>query len=216
MKPQLLVACVAIVALSTGHAAQADTASFNFGAAGIILSGELTYDSGGDATGAHVITGISGTFSDSNSIPALVNETITGLEAIDPVVPYPGTPFPTSFSSHVITNPNAHGAGISYDNLFYPNGSPIVCPDYPGAGGFLDVYGVMFTLGNGYIVDLWSNGVLPGASGPIYYGVAVIDPNNKLVDYQAAIPEPSSLCLVTLGLLGAIGWRRRTARPIAR
>ena len=33
--------------------------------------------------------------------------------------------------------------------------------DFDGAGGFLDIYGLMFGIGNGVFVDLFDNGVSP-------------------------------------------------------
>jgi hypothetical protein len=74
----------------------------------------------------------------------------------------------------------------------------------------------MFTLSNGYVVDLWSNGAIPGVA-PLSYGVAVIDPTNTIVDYQAgglslAVPEPGSLFLLATGLVSALALRSRKGR----
>lgn len=213
---------VVIVALATGLPAQASRSSYEFSGSGVSASGYYTYETNtvvGDPVGAYAITGINGTFSDSAL--GLVDVAITGLVAIDPVNPSkPG--FPVSFSSLPVTNSPTQDPSFSYDNLYYPGGSPIVCPDYPGAGGFLDVYGLTFTLSNGYIVNLWSNGVIPRVPAPLDYGVLVMSFNETdgtytNVDYQPggvqlAVPEPGSVCLVSTGLLGALGWRRRSSR----
>ncbi len=113
----------------------------------------------GDPSGAYAITNISGTFSDSKI--GLINEPISGLVAINPVSPANGAPLSRSLSLFSVVNPPPPDTAISYDNLFYPGGSPITCPGYPGAGGYLDVFGVMFTLENEDVVDLWSNGRSP-------------------------------------------------------
>ncbi len=47
---------------------------------------------------------------------------------------------------------------LTYDNLFWPNGTPPTASDFDGAGGFLDIYGLMFNLGGntvapGTVVD---------------------------------------------------------------
>jgi hypothetical protein len=76
-----------------------------------------------------------------------------------------------------------------YDNLFYPYGSPLLClidgtPVYPFSGGFLDLLGVMFTLNNGNLVDLWSFGdTAPVFLGPTWpggltYGLKVMSPTD--------------------------------------
>ena len=120
-----------------------------------------------------------------------------------------------SLSFFTVVNPPPGDAAISYDNLFYPGGSPNTCPGYPGLGGYLDIYGVMFTLKNGDVVDFWSNGAIPGVA-PLDYGVAVVNSSDSVVDFQAgglsmAVPEPGSLGLLAIGLLGALVCRRRFA-----
>ena len=47
----------------------------------------------------------------------------------------------------------------------------------------LNIYGLMFEIGGGRVVDLWSNGDFSGTdSGPIDYGVAVVTADTAL-DY---------------------------------
>jgi hypothetical protein len=221
MKHKLLAAAAVIAALASGPRAQAGVVTFKFGGAGVGGSGLLTFAPDmvvGDPSGAYTITNISGTFSDSNI--GLSNEAITGLVPINPVSPPHGAPFPVSLSLFSVSNPPPGDTAISYDNLFYPDGSPITCSDYKGFGGYLDVYGVLFTLKNGDFVDLWSNGEIPGGA-PLDYGVIVVDGSYTVVDSQfggvsMAVPEPGSRWLLVTGLLGALAWRRGSAASRAR
>jgi PEP-CTERM motif len=171
-----------------------------------------------DPAGAQSITGASGSF---NGVA------ITGVMALDQGAAPPGEILPNSFSwIYTTTGPN------SYDNLFYANGSPLVCPPtvagggvgYPFSGGFLDIYGVMLTLQNGDAVGLWSDGVTaPGAFGPTWqggltYGLDVFTPTSQAGQYllsesqfdgvSASVPEPSPLWLLGAGVLGLFAWRR--------
>jgi hypothetical protein len=217
MNSRILAIGIVVIGLVSGTQVHAGGTSFDFSGAGVSGSGHITFETdtvAGDPVGAYTITGITGTFSDANL--GIVDEAITGLVAINPVNPPYGAPFPVSLSILDVLNSPSPDPAISYDNLFYPGISPITCPDYPGSGGHLDVYGVMFTLANGYIVDVWSNGTIPGVPAPLSYGAAVVDRSMSVVDYQSAgvtfaVPEPGSLCLVATGLLGALGWRRRSA-----
>lgn len=178
----------------------------------------------GDPSGALVITHATGTFSDANL--GLVNLAITGVQPRnfatpndvvpspeDTPFPFPPVPFPASYSKLAVTNPSPPATAVTYDNLFYPDGSPRTCWDYPYSGGFLDPYGVMFTLDNGGFLDLWSDGVMPGG---LSYGFAVILPTlegNVISDFQfsgvrAAVPEPDFLWLFGAMVLGLFAWRR--------
>lgn len=172
-----------------------------------------------DPAGAQHITGASGMFSDGTS-----NVSITGVIATSPGVAPPGEVLPKSFSSLI-------AGGGSYDNLFYANGSPLVCPPTPGSppytfsGGYLDIYGAMFALDNGGVVGLWSDGFVPAdafgpgtpASASVTYGLSVYTPvigggytagPSQFAGVTADVPEPNFLWLFGAGVLALFGWRR--------
>ncbi|MDP1026975.1 PEPxxWA-CTERM sorting domain-containing protein [Sphingomonas sp. KR1UV-12] len=173
-----------------------------------------------DPVGSYVITGITGSF--SNARLSITNAAVTGLVPVNFATPDEGNKrAPNSFSRLLIANgvqsdvPGAPPApGLSYDNLFYPDGSPQTSTDYPFSGGLFDIYGVTFTIANGYAVNLWSNGVQPGIG--LNYGVAVTD-RIDLLNYTsrvsvAAVPEPTTWILMFGGFaLIAAAMRRRQA-----
>lgn len=108
---------------------------------------------------------------------------------------------------------------ISYDNLFYPGGAaPITCIGVP-PGGLFDDYGVLFTLANGDLVDLYSN----GGAGPGDYGVVVwadgAEDKTSMGGLSVSTPEPSTWAMMVLGFagLGFAGYRssRKTAGVVA-
>jgi hypothetical protein len=87
--------------------------------------------------------------------------------------------------------PAQNNGFLTYDNLFYPGGSPQTASDYPFHGGFLDIYGLMFDIGGGMVVDFWSNGdSSPSGTGPIDYGVAVATKDLALNYVRAARRSP--------------------------
>jgi hypothetical protein len=188
-----------------------------------------------DPLNASIITNVTGVFSDKAL--GVSNVAITGLVA-DNYLPHfaPDWTIPYSFSYNFSAdNP------VSYDNLFYADGlSPQTCtlPPPGDYGGYFDNYGVMFTLANGDVVDLYSNGdtlavssdpnnpAPPLSPAPYFYGVVVI--SNGVADYTSApavagepglafaTPEPSTWVMMALGFAGVgfAGYRASRKRAV--
>jgi hypothetical protein len=223
----------ALIAASS-LAFQAHAAVFGFNLAGSGLSGsiELTYavnpntgvlagtsPNAVDPIGSYIVTGATGSFSDSN---IGLNSTITGVVLSQPANPTPDNLLaPHSFGFFPIgggiPTPGGTAPGFSYDDLFYPGGSPQVASDYPFHGGVIDIYGLIFTLADGNAVNLWSAGDFGGGAT---YGAGVTD-GRSVLDYVESgvaltpVPEPGSwaLMIVGLGLVGAATRRRSRLRP---
>ena len=190
--------------------ARADTFQFSFSGPAVSGNVALTYGKSVDARYPEAIevTGISGAFSDVNL--GIVNAAITGLETVNHSKPEATNLLaPSDFSRFPVASGTLHGS-LSFDNLLYLRGSPQTATDYPFSGGFLDIYGVLFDLGNGDVVNLWSNGVLPRAE-TADYGVAVAS-NAKAMDYVGGgvtvTPEPSAVWLFGSGALAMLAKRR--------
>ncbi|WP_341678866.1 PEP-CTERM sorting domain-containing protein [Niveibacterium sp. SC-1] len=218
MTKVLAIAATVFLGASYPMHAAANTVSFNFNGSGVSGNVVVTYGAATDAKypEAFEVTGIGGSFSDSNNGLNLVNAPILGLVPINHATPEPANLLaPNDFSRFFVANGTDHGF-LSYDNLFWPGGSPQTASDYPFHGGFLDIYGLLFDIGDGKVVNLWSDGGFDGnGPGPLTYGVAVATADTAL-DYvfmgvDAALPEPSSYALVLagLGLLGYSARRRK-------
>lgn len=223
----LLLAGVALAALALGpvaHATPAVSFPVNFEFSGPSGGGPGTISGSGvftvapstvagDPANAYTISGASGFFSDPNG--GVSNEPITGVLANDnPAGPPAGdSEAPGSFN---------YFSGGTYDNLFYAGNSPLTCNGYPFSGGFLDVYGALFTLKNGDVVNFWSNGLGSNpSSADGFYGARLLDSTGGVLDSSpqeegdptgiaASVPEPGSLGLLATALLmvGALAWRR--------
>ena len=189
-----LTAAAAFAAFAAGGgSAHATTTTLDFTAPGISGSLQLTYGAATDAkypSAGYELTGISGTFSDSNHGLNIVDAPVVELYTLTktgPADPH-NTGAPADLSSIDPSDPNSllppfsFGA-VTYDNLYWPAGAPIsawVAADWPFFGGPLDVYGVMFQINVGTTnapiyddVDLWFNGI--GAPvGSQGFGVAVL------------------------------------------
>lgn len=201
--------------------ALADEFNFSFSGGGISSSGTFTVSTT-STPGVDEITGISGTFTDTNDG---ISGAITGLYQ---PVSY-AAPQPPSYTAP----PPAHANdGFSYDDTFYPAGnSPHNCADYPFFGGKFDVYGVTFDVAGGYVGDLWSDGNIPGA-GLIYAAgdgnatTILDDPNPTGANpalpvgvpvalVTSAIPEPGSVFLFGIGLLGVVAILARRGKRVS-
>lgn len=221
MRKTILFSSMLLFAAALPWQASASTFDFNFSGPGVSGAVQLTYGAATDSKypQAFEVTGISGAFSDSNHGLNIVNASIGPLEPIKHNAP-DATNFlaPADFSRF----PVASGLGaqengvLTYDNLYWPKGSPQTASEYPLHGGIVDIYGLMFDIGGGRVVDFWSNGDATG-TGPFDYGVAVATAASAL-DYVGggvsvtSTPEPGALALLGSGLLGVLAWRRRTSR----
>ena len=190
--------------LTIGPDPFADTMGI-FGTAANLVGPPPNFHGAVDPANALAVTGAAGFFSDVGL--GIDNVAITGIVASnpqnhfdqDPTIPYSFGWFP------------APGA-VSYDNLFYPSGAaPITCIGVP-PGGVFDDYGVLFTLANGDLVDLYSN----GGNGPGVYGVVVwadgAEDKTSEGGLSLTAPEPSTWSMMVLGFAGLAFAGYRTSR----
>jgi hypothetical protein len=219
----LLAASAFAAILAVSQTAQASqVAGFEFSGLGISSSGTFTIEPNvsqpdpnpacgtpgnnpcrHDPPGAFRITGVTGVFSDSNI--GILNAAITGLVPINPE-----NERDPVFDPLVPTSLSFVDSGLSYNNLYFPDGSPIDC-DFPFLGTFLDVFGTAFTIAGGDTVNFWGDGNY--LFGPLTYGVGVAD-GATVLDYQfsgisGSVPEPLTLSIFGAGLIGAFVARRR-------
>lgn len=217
MEIKLKAVSAMVIALAIAPLASANTFSFSFNGGGITSSGTLTAvlapdDTSGVVTpGTYEVTDITGTFSDTN---VGISGTITGLYMpISYVTVLAATgPNPVAFTS----------GGLSYDDLFFSLGnSPADCPGYPFSGGDFDILGVAFDVSGGYVGEFFSDGIVPGFSGPVYAaadanGTALLDNPNAggdsglvgVLGSFTATPEPGTLPLLGGGLAAAVVMRK--------
>ena len=221
-KFRFLAALMTLTMLAFGTNASADVVRIHFSGAPGSGYADLTVQpaEAGDVVDPGkvpmAVTNASGTFNGA---------AITGVVAPNHATPPPGEVLPASYSLFSIPGFGDHD-GVSYSNLFYPTGSPLIClvdgtPLYPFSGGFLDIMGVMFALDNGDFLDLWSFGFtdpdffFDGWPGGLWYGMRLIQPSGdgyEVLDFPpfatASVPEPHFFWLFGAGVLGLFAWRR--------
>lgn len=230
MKIDALVGAALLGAIAIPAASQAGTLRFNFtgpdvaGSLSIVFTpssnqGTLpsTSPNSVNPVGSYSVTGASGTF-----MLGSASEGVTGVAGLNRATPEPGNDLaPYDFSLFTVTDGVDDGQGhvspgLHYDNLLYSGGSPQTASDYPFSGGIFDIYGLVFSLGNGDFVNIWSNGVTPGG---LDYGVAVTDGKDVLAYTNGVslfvVPLPASApmfgaALLAVGVAG-YGLRRKQA-----
>jgi hypothetical protein len=243
MKRCMFAALMGASALAWAGSAQADGISFSLSGGGVSASGTITVvpdkfaDTSGifgtpanllgsppgpgnpapsfqgkvDPANALAISDATGTFSDVALPVPIADVAITGVLTTDPQNHFDADWYiPHSFGWYP-----APGK-VSYDNLFYAGGlAPETCLHVP-PGGYFDNYGVMLTLANGDLVDVYSN----GGNGPGLYGAVVLV--DGVADYTSAgglsltaAPEPSTWAMMMLGFAGLGFAAYRKARKTA-
>lgn len=153
---------------------------------------------------------------------------ITGVQPLNNATPPPGEKLPESYSLFEIPGYGDHD-GISYNNLYYPLGSPEICfingvLVYPFSGGIFDLMGTLLTLADDTYVDLFSFGDMGKG---IMYGLKLIKPlaggGFEAIPLPppdgpmpfatlsvVSVPEPAVPFLFGAAMLGVFAWRRST------
>lgn len=224
MRKTVWTAMIMMAAVAGSAKSQAATVNFGFQGPDVTYALTLTVEpdpntgvlpsdppNSVDPIGAYVITGVSGTFSDAAL--RITDAAVTGLEPLNRVAPeVTNLLAPASFSllevAHGVQGGGHVTAGLHYDNLYYPGGSPQTASDYEPHGGVFDIYGLAFTLDNGDAVNVWSNGVFDGVTD---YGVVVTD---RIDVPPVPLPAAARLFGAALLILGSVGYGRRL-RPAA-
>lgn len=225
-------AMAALATMAVGQAHADTVVGIKLGGGGISGTIVLAYGAASDSKypgQGFEITAVSGTFSDTAL--GIVDAPITSLVPISPTPPLDplNVQAPNDFSQFAVATglPSVNDGFLTYDNLFWPGGAPVTAPDFDGAGGFLDIYGLMFSIGGtapvGTVVDLFDNGVSASTGEDLGgFGVAVATAEMSLDyvagDVTATAPEPSTWAMMILGFagLGFAGYRKsRKAAAIA-
>jgi hypothetical protein len=200
MKKSIIISATLSFAASLPLVANASTIMFNFNGPGVSSRIELTYGTATDAKypQGFEVTGISGTYSDSNNGLSIVNAAIESMVPVTREDPSAGNlDAANDFSRFAVATglPEFTNGFITYDNLVYPGGSP-------QTGGPLDPLGLLFNVAGGKVVTLWPN---EGASvtGTGDYSV-VVATRDTFLSYAegtlTTVPEPSTSALMLAGL----------------